>query len=68
MGQKEAEALDAIREAMRDPHVAIHLVPTFTHGRAVQVKIRSRKIGPLIIPKERPLSDILTMLGEMADE
>lgn len=69
MGAREQEMLDAVREAMKDPYVALHLVPTFTHGRAVQVKIRTRKVGPLLFPAEgESVGDVLMMLGMMADE
>jgi hypothetical protein len=65
----EEAALAAIREAMKHPEVALHLVYTFTHGRGIQVKIKTRKIGPLIFPANGgTLSDTLRMLGDMADE
>ena len=69
MNTHEADALAAIRAALNDPNVALHLVPTFTHGTAVQVKVRSRKIGPMIFPAEgQGLADVLHMLGTMAEE
>lgn len=64
----DAEVLAQIREAMTDPNVSIKLPMTFSHGVAAQVYIKTRKIGPLIIPSEtQTLGDILKMLGDMAD-
>ena len=65
----ERESLDAIRDAMRDPNVALYLVPTFGHGTAVRVKVKTRKIGPLLFPAEgQDIADVLHMLGTMAVE
>jgi hypothetical protein len=69
MTADEQDQLGAVREAMKDPNVALHIVHTFTHGRAVQVKIRTRKIGPMFFPNEgEKLADVFRLLGSMADE
>ena len=65
----ERDGLDDIRDAMGDPNVALHLVPTFGHGTAVRVKIKTRKIGPLLFPAEgQTIADVLHMLGTMVVE
>ena len=50
MAAREEEALAELRAALKGPDVSFHLVQTFTHGRAVQVKVKTRKVGPLIFP------------------
>ena len=63
LGARDGAVLREIREALRSPNAAIHVVQTFTHGRALQVKIKSRKIGPLIVVSEgQTLADIAAML------
>jgi hypothetical protein len=65
----EQAQLTAVQEAMKDPNVALHVAHTFTHGRGVQVRIKSRKIGPIFFPNEgEKLSDVFRLLGSMADE
>lgn len=69
MTDEEQAQLDEVRAAMKDPNVSLHIVHTFTHGRAVQVKIKSRKIGPYFFPAQgEKLSDVFALLGTMADE
>jgi hypothetical protein len=69
MTPDEQAQLDAVRAAMKDPNVSLHIVQTFTHGRAVQVKVKSRKIGPYFFPAaDEGLADVLALLGTMADE
>lgn len=59
--------LDELREALAGPNVSIRLVSTFTHGRGVQVYVKSRKVGPLIVPEgPQTLADVLHMLGTIA--
>jgi hypothetical protein len=69
MTTDEQDKLAAVRTAMKDPNVSLHIVHTFTHGRAVQVKIKSRKIGPMFFPnKGEKLTDVFRLLGSMADD
>jgi hypothetical protein len=69
MNDYETETLAKIREAMADPHVSIRLVPTFDHGTAAQVYVKSRKVSPLLFPGDgESLADVLHMLGTMAEE
>lgn len=69
MDQRETEALAEVREAMKHQGVSLHFAFTFTHGTGIQVKIKTRKIGPLIFPAEgETLADVLHMLGTMAVE
>ena len=68
MDSKDAAALTEIREAMHDPNVSIRLPHTFTHGRGVQVYVKTRKVGPIILRSEgQTLADLLHMLGDMAE-
>jgi predicted RNA-binding protein YlxR (DUF448 family) len=60
--------LGEIRDALTLPDASIRFVQTFTHGRAVQVYLKTRKIGPVIIVREgQTLTDILTMLGTLME-
>lgn len=71
MTEQEAEnpALAEIRDALRDPNVSIKLPHTFTHGRGVQVYVKTRKVGPLLLLSEgQTLADMLHLLGTMAEE
>ena len=62
-------ALDAIRDALADPNVSIRLPHTFTHGRGVQIYVKSRKVGPVILRSEnQTLADILRVVGNLAEE
>lgn len=64
----ESDTLGAIRSALYDPNVALRLVPTFTHGTAVQVYIKTRKIGPILIsPEGGTAGDTLRMLADLYD-
>ena len=66
---QETDALAQVREALGSSDVRLALVHTFTHGRGVQVYVKTRKIGPLIFPPEGgTLADTLHMLGAMAIE
>jgi hypothetical protein len=61
------DPMGELREALADPNVSIRLVPTFTHGRAAQVYVKSRKVGPLIVPQQdQTLAEVLHMLGTLA--
>ena len=67
--EESGPVLAEIRDALKQPYVALHFVQTLTHGRAVQVKIKTRKIGPLIFPpKDGTLGDVLALLGSLTDE
>ena len=69
MSAAENEAMTKIREALADPNVSIRIVQTFTHGRAAQVYVKSRKVGPFILPAEgQTLADVLHMLGSLAED
>jgi hypothetical protein len=64
------QATEEIKDALRSPDGSIKVVQTFTHGKAVQVMRKTRKIGPLIIPNReggQSLGDVLSMLGEWAE-
>lgn len=67
---EESEPVFAeLRDALKQPYVALHFVQTLAHGRAIQVKIKTRKVGPLIFPpKDGTLGDVLALLGSLADE
>lgn len=68
MDASEQDALAGIRAALQDPNVSLHIVQTMSHGRGVQVKIKSRKIGPLLFPTEgKGPGSVLVMLGWMLD-
>lgn len=65
----EEETLAEIREALASPHVALKFVHTFTHGRAVQVYVKTRKVGPYLLPAEgQTIADVLHMLGTLAEQ
>ena len=69
MTAEEKQALAEIKDALKQPYVALHFVQTLTHGRAVQVKIKTRKVGPLIFPPDGgTVGDVLALLGNLADE
>jgi hypothetical protein len=58
-----------MRDALKDPNLRIALPVTFTHGRGVQLYIKTRKVGPMILKSEgQTLADLLHMLGTMAEE
>lgn len=59
-------ALQQIKDALNDPNCSIRFVQTFSYGTAVQVYIKTRKIGPFILPRDdQTLADVLYMLGEL---
>jgi len=61
--------LDEMREALRSNDVRIALPITFTHGRGVQIYVKSRKVGPIILRSgDQTLADLLHMIGTMAEE
>lgn len=63
------QQLEEMREALASPDVRIALPVTFTHGRGVQIYVKSRKVGPIILRSEgQSLSDLLAMVGNMAEE
>lgn len=70
MSTRGDEALDQIRDALGNNDVSIRLPLLFSHpGRAAQVYVKSRKVGPLIVPAEdQSLGDVLKMLGDMTSE
>lgn len=56
-----------LKAALQGPNARIHLVETLTHGRAAQVFVKSRKVGPLLFPASgEDLSDVLHLLGQLA--
>lgn len=66
---EEEAALAEIRTALKQPFVSLHLVTTFTHGRGVQVKIKTSKVGPILFPPEDgTVGDVLMMLAQMMDD
>lgn len=68
-GAAERDALTQIREALADPNASIRFTQTFSHGRAVQVYVKTRKVGPFILPGEgQTLADVLHMLGTLAEQ
>lgn len=67
MTTPENQALAEVKAALQDSEVRIRLVHTFTHGRGVQVYLKTRKVGPLILPSEgENVSHVLAMLGSLA--
>ena len=67
--QRETDSLSEIKEALRGPNVSIRLVETFTHGRGAQLYVKTRKVGPLVLPaKGEDLSHVLAALGHLAME
>jgi hypothetical protein len=74
MDEHEQELLAAVRTALREDDVRLHIVGTFTHGAAVQVEARPwggrwKKAGPLLFPPDGgSLADTLTMLAEMREK
>ena len=61
--------LAEIRVALQDSEVRIRLVHTFTHGRGAQVYVKTRKVGPLMLPREgEDVSHVLAVLGKLAVE
>ena len=68
-GKREEATLTAIREALAKPEVSIRLVHTFNQGRGAQVYLKSRKIGPILLPAEgQTLGDVLHLIGSLIDE
>ena len=66
-GTRGDQALADIKEALRSDEVRLRLVYTFTHGRGVQVYVKTRKVGPLLLPAEgQDISDVLAMVGSLA--
>ncbi len=63
------DALAEIRDALGSNDVSIRLPVTFTHGRGVQVYLKTRKVGPIILcGPDQTLGDMLKMLGDMAED
>lgn len=66
-----SDPLEDIKAAMRYSDASVRLVTLFGFqgaNRGVQVKVKTRKIGPLIIPLEgQSLAEIYSMLGEFAE-
>jgi len=69
VNDEENAALAEIRHALSQPFASLHLVTTFTHGRGVQVKIKTSKVGPIMFPPEGgTVGDLLAMIGQMLDD
>lgn len=67
MGQREDQTIDELRAALAHPDASIKFTHVFGHGRAAQVYVKSRKIGPFILPSEgQTIADVLHMLGVLA--
>ena len=65
----ETEALEQVRTALRNPDMHLRLVCLIfgASGWAVQVYVKSRKVGPLLLPPEGgTVLDTLAMLDELA--
>lgn len=61
-------ALEEIKHCMQGVRWSLHGVYAFGFGIGVQVKEQSRKVGPIIFPREdQTLADVFTMLGQMAE-
>lgn len=66
---EEAAALAAIKDALKSKDGSIRFVQTMSHGRGVQVHLKTRKIGPVLFPGQgQDLSDVLGMLGRLMEE
>lgn len=69
MATNESEALADIKAALNDPQCSLRFVETFRYGTAVQVYVKSRKVGPFILPADgQTVADTLHMLGELRSE
>jgi hypothetical protein len=67
MATQEDNALAEIQYVMQGTNWSLHATYAFGIGVGVQVKDRTRKIGPIIFPSEtQTLADVLSMLGDMA--
>lgn len=70
------DELAVILEALEDPNGSIRLPFIFSmsdgpSGRGVQAYVRTRKVGPVIIPDRRngqTLADVLTMLADLLEQ
>lgn len=63
----EQESLAEMRDALAAGRGSIALVYVFGHGLCAQVKVNTRKVGPLVIPRDdQTLGDVLHMLGDLA--
>lgn len=64
-----ALTINEIRDALIHPYGSMRIVQTFTHGRGVQIYLRTRKVGPILFPPEgQSLSDLLATIGSMVSE
>lgn len=66
-----ADPLAEIRAAMSDPNVHLRLVRLVfgASGWAVQIYVKSRKVGPLLLPPEGgTVLDTLTLLDAIEAE
>lgn len=64
MTEKEDQTLSQIRTALAQPDASIRFTYVFGRGRAAQVYVKSRKVGPFILPSEgQTLADVLHSLG-----
>jgi len=64
-------SLEEIAQALLDPNASIRLPVVFggPAPRAVQVYVKTRKVGPLLFPPEGgTLADTLSMLGQMVEQ
>lgn len=63
------DVLDQIKSALRGPDASIHIVVAFNLGHGAQVKVKTRKVGPVIFPAEgQTLADVLGMLGGFVED
>lgn len=61
--ENAGDVLAEMRAAIHDPDGKIAIVPTFTHGDAIRVYKKTRKIGPLLFPaKGQTLGQTLDLL------
>lgn len=70
-GKNTEEMLAQVRTALRDPDMHLRLVRLIfgTSGWAVQVYVKSRKVGPLLLaPVGGTVLDVLAMLDELTTE
>jgi len=68
------DPMEEIRDALTGGEVSLHLIRPLALrvggkplGVGVQVKVRNRKVGPVIFPAEgETVSNVLSWLGDMA--
>lgn len=68
------KALEQIKTALKGPDVSLHLVKPLaisvggkSLGVGVQVKVKNRKVGPVIFPADgEGVSEVLAWLGDLS--